>query len=76
MAGGEVSEKAGIPAVGTSCTNPLVTQAKNIISVLVLLTRIRVLPLATYAFEKLGFKKGAVLMDMTNDYACGSFQLF
>ena len=29
MAGGEVAEKAGIPMVGTSCTNPLVTQGKK-----------------------------------------------
>ena len=29
MAGGEVAEKARIPMVGTSCTNPLVTQGKN-----------------------------------------------
>ena len=28
MAGGEVAEKAGVPMVGTSCTNPLVTQGK------------------------------------------------
>ena len=29
MAGGEVAEKARIPMVGTSCTNPLVTQGKK-----------------------------------------------
>ena len=29
MAGGEVAEKAGIPVIGTSCTNPLVTLDKK-----------------------------------------------
>ena len=29
MAGGEVAEKAGIPVIGTSCTNPLVTLGKK-----------------------------------------------
>ncbi|HOC81930.1 MAG TPA: ABC transporter substrate-binding protein, partial [Synergistales bacterium] len=31
MAGGEVAESAGIPMIGTSCTNPLVTQGKKYI---------------------------------------------
>ena len=31
---------------------------------------------ATYAFENLGFKKAAVLMDMTNDYAVGLSSFF
>ena len=29
MAGGEVAEKAGVPVIRTSCTNPLVTQGKR-----------------------------------------------
>lgn len=29
MAGAEVAEKAKVPGVGTSCTNPLVTQGKQ-----------------------------------------------
>ncbi|MBQ7267929.1 MAG: ABC transporter substrate-binding protein, partial [Synergistaceae bacterium] len=29
MAGGEVAEKAGVPVIGTSCTNPLVTADKK-----------------------------------------------
>ena len=29
MAGAEVAEKAKVPGVGTSCTNPLVTQGKK-----------------------------------------------
>ena len=29
MAGGEVAEKAGVPVMGTSCTNPLVTLGKK-----------------------------------------------
>ena len=29
MAGGEVAERAKVPVIGTSCTNPLVTQGKK-----------------------------------------------
>jgi branched-chain amino acid transport system substrate-binding protein len=76
MAGGEVSEKAGIPAVGTSCTNPLVTQGKKYYFRACFIDPYQGAAAATYAFEKLGFKKAAVLMDMTNDYAVGLSSFF
>jgi branched-chain amino acid transport system substrate-binding protein len=76
MAGGEVSEKAGIPAVGTSCTNPLVTQGKKYYFRACFIDPYQGAAAATYAFENLGFKKAAVLMDMTNDYAVGLSSFF
>ncbi|WP_300882261.1 ABC transporter substrate-binding protein [uncultured Desulfovibrio sp.] len=76
MAGAEVAEKAKVPGVGTSCTNPLVTQGKNYYFRACFIDPYQGAAAATYAFENLGFKKAAVLMDMTNDYAVGLSSFF
>ncbi len=76
MAGAEVAEKAKVPGVGTSCTNPLVTQGKKYYFRACFIDPYQGAAAATYAFEKLGFKKAAVLMDMTNDYAVGLSSFF
>ena len=76
LAGGEVSEKAGIPAVGTSCTNPLVTQGKKYYFRACFIDPYQGAAAATYAYENLGFKKAAILMDVANDYAVGLANFF
>ncbi|RRD72371.1 MULTISPECIES: ABC transporter substrate-binding protein [unclassified Desulfovibrio] len=76
MAGAEVAEKAAVPGVGTSCTNPLVTQGKKYYFRACFIDPYQGAAAATYAFENLGFKKAAVLMDMTNDYAVGLSSFF
>lgn len=76
MAGAEVTEKAKIPGVGTSCTNPLVTQGKKYYFRACFIDPYQGAAAATYAFENLGLKKAAVLMDMTNDYAVGLSSFF
>lgn len=76
MAGAEVAEKAKVPGVGTSCTNPLVTQGKKFYFRACFIDPYQGAAAATYAFENLGFKKAAVLMDMTNDYAVGLSNFF
>ena len=76
MAGAEIAEKAAVPGVGTSCTNPLVTQGKKYYFRACFIDPYQGAAAATYAFEKLGFKKAAVLMDMTNDYAVGLSSFF
>ncbi len=76
MAGAEVAEKAKVPGVGTSCTNPLVTQGKKYYFRACFIDPYQGAAAATYAFENLGFKKAAVLMDMTNDYAVGLSSFF
>ena len=76
MAGAEVAEKAAVPGVGTSCTNPLVTQGKKYYFRACFIDPYQGAAAATYARENLGFKKAAVLMDMTNDYAVGLSSFF
>ena len=76
MAGAEITEKAKIPGVGTSCTNPLVTMGKKYYFRACFIDPYQGAAAATYAFENLGFKKAAVLMDMTNDYAVGLANFF
>ncbi len=76
MAGAEVAEKAAVPGVGTSCTNPLVTQGKKYYFRACFIDPYQGAAAATYAYDTLGFRKAAVLMDMTSDYAVGLSSFF
>ena len=76
MAGGEVAEKAGIPVIGTSCTNPLVTLDKKYYFRVCFIDPFQGAGAATYAFRNLGFKKAATLIDMSNDYSVGLGKFF
>ena len=76
MAGAEVAEKAKVPGVGTSCTSPLVTQGKKYYFRACFIDPYQGAAAATYAYENLGLRKAAVLMDMTNDYAVGLSSFF
>ena len=74
MAGGEVSEKAGIPQLGTSCTNPLVTQGKKYIFRMCFIDPFQGAGAATYAYKKMKAKNAAVLIDVANDYSRRAWQ--
>jgi len=76
MAGGEVAEKAGIPMVATSATNPLVTQGKKNLFRVCFIDPLQGAAAATYAIKTLGFKNAAVLTDMASDYAVGLSTFF
>ncbi len=76
MAGGEVAEKAGVPVVGTSCTNPLVTQGKKYYFRACFIDPFQGSGAAAYAYRDLGFKKAAVLIDVANDYSVGLGNFF
>ena len=76
MAGAEVAEKAAVPGVGTSCTNPLVTQGKKYYFRACFIDPYQGAAAATYAYDTLGYRKAAVLMDMTSDYAVGLSSFF
>ncbi|UQZ88552.1 branched-chain amino acid ABC transporter substrate-binding protein [Deltaproteobacteria bacterium Smac51] len=71
MAGGEVAEASKIPAVGTSCTNPLVTQGKTYYFRACFIDPYQGAGAATYAVKNLEAKKAALLIDVSNDYAVG-----
>ncbi|MDR2180108.1 MAG: ABC transporter substrate-binding protein [Synergistaceae bacterium] len=76
MAGGEVAEAAGIPVMGTSCTNPLVTLNKKYYFRACFIDPFQGAGGATYAFKTLGFKKAALLTDVANDYSVGLSNFF
>ena len=76
MAGGEVAEKAGVPVIGTSCTNPLVTLDKKFYFRACFIDPFQGAGAATYAFRNLGLKRAATLVDMSNDYSVGLGKFF
>jgi len=76
MAGGEVAERAKIPVIGTSCTNPLVTQGKKYYFRACFIDPYQGAGAASYAYKTLGFKKAALLIDVSNDYAVGLSNFF
>ena len=76
MAGAEIAETATVPGVGTSGTNPRVTQGKKYYFRACFIDPYQGAAAATYAYETLGFRKAAVLMDMTSDYAVGLSSFF
>lgn len=76
MAGGEVAEKAGVPVVGTSCTNPLVTQGKEYYFRVCFIDPFQGAGAAAYAYRDLGFKKAVLLIDVANDYSVGLGNFF
>jgi len=76
MAGGEVAEKAKVPMVGTSCTNPLVTQGKKFSFRVCFIDPFQGAGAATYAFNELKAKSAALLVDVSNDYSVGLATFF
>lgn len=76
MAGGEVAEKAKVPMVGTSCTNPLVTQGKKFSFRVCFIDPFQGAGAATYAYNDLKLKTAALLVDISNDYSVGLASFF
>lgn len=76
MAGGEVAEKAKVPMVGTSCTNPLVTQGKKFSFRVCFIDPFQGAGAAAYAKDVLKAKKAACLIEVTEDYSVGLSSFF
>jgi branched-chain amino acid transport system substrate-binding protein len=76
MAGGEVAEKAGIPVMGCSPTNPLVTQGKAYYFRACFIDPFQGRVMAKYATEELGIKKVAIIQDVAQDYSVGLAAFF
>ncbi|MDR3135563.1 MAG: ABC transporter substrate-binding protein, partial [Deltaproteobacteria bacterium] len=76
LAGGEVAEVSKIPVVGTSCTNPLVTEGKTYYFRACFIDPYQGAGAAAYAFTNLSAKKAALLTDVSNDYAVGLSAFF
>lgn len=71
VAGGEVAERARIPMLGTSCSNPLVTQGRHYAFRLSFSDGAQAEALARHAVQVLGCKQVMVLSCPTSDYSVG-----
>lgn len=76
MAGGEVAEKAKTPMVGTSCTNPLVTQGKKYSFRVCFIDPFQGAGAAAFAKDVLKAKTAACLIEVTEDYSVGLSSFF
>ncbi|MTI95933.1 MAG: ABC transporter substrate-binding protein [Firmicutes bacterium] len=76
MAGGPVAEEAGIPVVGCSPTNPLVTLGNDYYFRVCFIDPFQGTVMANYAVNELGAKTAAIIKDVTQDYSVGLSNFF
>lgn len=76
MAAGDTVKNAKVPAVGASCTNPLVTQGNDYYFRVCFIDPFQGTVMANYAFTKLNAKKAAIIKEVSNDYAVGLGKFF
>ena len=76
IAGGEVFQEAGMPALGTSCTNPQVTADCEVYFRLAFLDPFQGTVLANYAYNELGGDTAYTLAMLGSDYDQGLVYYF
>ena len=76
IAGGTVFEEAGMPAIGTSCTNPQVTADCSVYYRLAFLDPFQGTVLANYAYNELGVTTAYALGMLGSDYDQGLLYYF
>jgi branched-chain amino acid transport system substrate-binding protein len=76
MAGGPIAEKAGVPVVSPTATNPLVTQGKKYIFRVCFIDPFQGEMAAKYAYETLNKRKAALIIDKAQDYCVGLADFF
>jgi branched-chain amino acid transport system substrate-binding protein len=76
MAGGPIAEKAKIPVVSPTATNPLVTQGKKYIFRVCFIDPVQGEVAAKYAIHTLKAKKAALIIDKSQDYCVGLGKFF
>jgi len=76
MAGGQVAKDAGVPVIGCSPTNPLVTLNNDYYFRVCFIDPFQGTVMAKYAVNTLGAKKAAMIMDVSNDYSVGLCNYF
>ena len=76
IAGGEVFQEAGMPALGTSCTNPQVTADCEVYFRLAFLDPFQGTVLANYAYNELGIDTAYTLAMLGSDYDQGLVYYF
>lgn len=76
MSAGDIVKNAKVPAVGASCTNPLVTKGNDYYFRVCFIDPFQGTVMANYAFQKLNAKKAAIIQEVSNDYAVGLSKYF
>ncbi len=73
---GEAIKAGEIPAIGVSCTNPLVTEGNDWYFRVCFIDPYQGTVMAHYAYEELGATKVGVAYDVASDYSTGLAQYF
>ncbi len=76
MAGGPIAEKAKVPVVSPTATNPLVTQDKKYVFRVCFIDPVQGEIAAKYAITTLKAKKAALIVDKSQDYCVGLAKFF
>lgn len=76
IAAGPVFKEAEVPAIGTSCTNPLVTLGNEYYFRVCFIDPFQGKVMANYAFNEGGYKKIAIIQEVSNDYSVALSKLF
>lgn len=76
IAAGAVYKDAGVPAIGTSATNPLVTLNNDYYFRVCFIDPFQGNVMANYAFNQVKVKKVAFIIEKSNDYSVGLAKFF
>ncbi len=76
LAAAPYCQRAGVPMISPSSTNPGVTEVGDYIFRMCFLDDFQGGVMARFAVENLGLKKAAILKDVKNDYSVGLAQYF
>ncbi len=76
LAAAPIAESAEIPLISPSATSPILTQGKEYIFRVCFIDPFQGKMAARYAYRRLGKRKAAVLIDVSQDYAVGLAAFF
>ncbi len=76
MAAGPIVAKAKVPAIGVSCTNPLVTRGNDYYFRVCFIDPFQGSVMANYAYSNLNARKVAIVREISNDYSVALAKFF
>jgi branched-chain amino acid transport system substrate-binding protein len=76
IAAGPIVQDAKVPAIGLSCTNPLVTAGNPYYFRVCFIDPFQGTVMATYANKNLGAKTAVLIREVSNDYSVGLAKFF
>ncbi|WZL74258.1 ABC transporter substrate-binding protein [Clostridiaceae bacterium 35-E11] len=76
MAAGDAVRNAEVPAIGASCTNPLVTLNNDYYFRVCFIDPFQGTVMANYAINKLDAKTAAIIQEISSDYSVGLAKFF